>query len=167
MDANSDLVPSEPVMKRDKLSPVAAEARLGPIEILVNNASLFSAFKFGTTLSPKTITVFLDASLAGKKRAAHAASLAQRWRAHLVAIHAVFAGVVLPASMCSSIGYATWVALLVCSLVTSFNVPSFVMRYEAVSHPRDCCTSFLRRMNQSWTRLFRTDQTRFIIGCVI
>lgn len=100
MDANSDLVPSEPVMKRDKLSPVAAEARLGPIEILVNNASLFSAFKFGTTLSPKTITVFLDASLAGKKRAAHAASLAQRWRAHLVGIHAVFAGVVLPASMC-------------------------------------------------------------------
>src|SRR5271166_1223415 len=52
------------------------------------------------TLSPKTITVFLDASPAGKKRAAHAASLAQRWRARLVGIHAVFAGVVLPASMC-------------------------------------------------------------------
>ena len=66
----------------------------------MKDASLFSAFKFGMTLSPKTITVFLDASPAGKMRAAHAASLAQRWRAHLVGIHAVFAGVVLPASMC-------------------------------------------------------------------
>ncbi len=86
-------------MKRDKLLPVAAEKRLGPVESLVNSASLFSAFKFGMTLSPKTITVFLDASPAGKKRAAHAASLAERWRAHLIGIHAVFAGVMLPASM--------------------------------------------------------------------
>ena len=100
MDVNNDLVTSELVIKRDKLSPVAAEKRLGPIEILVNNASLFSAFNFSMTLSPKTITVFLDASPAGEKRAAHAASLAQRWRAHLVGIHAVFSGVVLPASMC-------------------------------------------------------------------
>ena len=69
--------------------------------------------------------------------------------------------------MCSSIGYATWVALLVCSPATSFNVPIFVMCYEAVSLPSDCYTSFLRRMNQSWTRLVRTVQTRIIIGCVI
>ncbi len=99
VDATSAVVTSEPVMKRDKLLPVAAEKRLGPVESLVNSASLFSAFKFGMTLSPKTITVFLDASPAGKKRAAHAASLAERWRAHLIGIHAVFAGVMLPASM--------------------------------------------------------------------
>ena len=51
------------------------------------------------SLSPKTITVFLDASPSGKKRAAHAAALAQRWGAHLVGVDVVFAGVELPASM--------------------------------------------------------------------
>jgi len=51
------------------------------------------------SLSPKTITVFLDASPSGKKRAAHAAALAQRWGAHLVGVDVVFAAVVLPASM--------------------------------------------------------------------
>jgi nucleotide-binding universal stress UspA family protein len=50
-------------------------------------------------LGPKTLTVFLDATPSGKKRAAHAASLAQRWDAHLVGVDAVFAGVELPASM--------------------------------------------------------------------
>jgi hypothetical protein len=50
-------------------------------------------------LGPKTITVFLDATPSGKKRAAHAASLAQRWDAHLVGVDAVFAGVELPVSM--------------------------------------------------------------------
>lgn len=44
-------------------------------------------------IDPKTITVFLDASLPGKKRAAHAAALAQRWDAHLVGVHVIFAGV--------------------------------------------------------------------------
>jgi hypothetical protein len=51
------------------------------------------------SLAPKTITVFLDGSPSGKKRATHAASLAQRWGAHLVGVNVVFAGVALPASM--------------------------------------------------------------------
>jgi nucleotide-binding universal stress UspA family protein len=51
------------------------------------------------SLSPKTITVFLDASGPGRKRLVHAATLAQRWGAHLVGVNVVFAGVALPASM--------------------------------------------------------------------
>jgi nucleotide-binding universal stress UspA family protein len=45
------------------------------------------------SINPKTITVFLDASPSGKKRAAQAAALAQRWDAHLVGIYVVFKGV--------------------------------------------------------------------------
>jgi nucleotide-binding universal stress UspA family protein len=41
-------------------------------------------------LQPKTVTVFLDASPSGNKRAAHAVALAQRWDAHLVGVHVVF-----------------------------------------------------------------------------
>jgi nucleotide-binding universal stress UspA family protein len=51
------------------------------------------------SLGPKTITVFLDSSASGRKRAVHAAALAQRWGAHLVGVNVVFAGVALPASM--------------------------------------------------------------------
>ncbi|WP_426437011.1 universal stress protein [Bradyrhizobium genosp. P] len=47
----------------------------------------------------KTITVFLDATASGRKRALHAAALAQRWGAHLVGVHVTFAGVTLPPSM--------------------------------------------------------------------
>jgi len=43
--------------------------------------------------NPKTITVFLDASSSGERRAAHAAALAQRWDAHLVGVYVVFKGV--------------------------------------------------------------------------
>src|ERR1700741_1573858 len=43
--------------------------------------------------NPKTIVVFLDASPAGKKRASHAATMAQRWGARLVGVHVVSAGV--------------------------------------------------------------------------
>jgi nucleotide-binding universal stress UspA family protein len=50
-------------------------------------------------LDPKTVAVFLDASPSGKNRAAHAASLAQRWGAHLIGVHVVFAGVRWPPSM--------------------------------------------------------------------
>ena len=46
-------------------------------------------------INPKTITVFLDASPSGKKRASHAAAMAQRWGAHLVGVHVVFDGVTL------------------------------------------------------------------------
>lgn len=49
-------------------------------------------------IDPKTITVFLDASSSGKKRAAHAAAFARRWGAHLIGVHVVFAGVTLPPS---------------------------------------------------------------------
>lgn len=58
----------------------------------------------GMSMSPKTITVFLDASPTGQKRAAHAASLAQRWGAHLVGVHVVYAGVSLPPYMANARG---------------------------------------------------------------
>jgi nucleotide-binding universal stress UspA family protein len=57
-------------------------------------------------LSPKTITVFIDASPSGTNRARQAALLAQRWDAHLIGSDAAFAGVVLPASMCWARGDA-------------------------------------------------------------
>jgi hypothetical protein len=44
-------------------------------------------------LYPKTLTVFLDGSPSGKHRAVHAAALAQRWDAHVIGVHVVFAGV--------------------------------------------------------------------------
>ena len=44
----------------------------------------------------KTITVFLDASSSGSKRAVHATTLAQRWGAHVVGVHFTSAGVNLP-----------------------------------------------------------------------
>jgi nucleotide-binding universal stress UspA family protein len=46
------------------------------------------------TVEPKTITVFLDASPSGERRAAKAAALARRWHAHLVGAYVVFNGVV-------------------------------------------------------------------------
>jgi nucleotide-binding universal stress UspA family protein len=45
------------------------------------------------SINPKTVTVFLDASPSGRKRAAQAAVLAQRWGAHLIGIYVVFKGV--------------------------------------------------------------------------
>lgn len=50
-------------------------------------------------IEPKTITVFLDGSSSGQKRTAHAAALAQRWGAHLVGVHLVFADAALPLSI--------------------------------------------------------------------
>jgi nucleotide-binding universal stress UspA family protein len=44
-------------------------------------------------IHPKTITVFLDASSSGQRRAAHAAAFARRWDAHLVGVYVVFKGV--------------------------------------------------------------------------
>jgi nucleotide-binding universal stress UspA family protein len=41
-------------------------------------------------IDPKTITVFLDASPSGQRRAAHAAAFAQRWGAHLVGAYVVY-----------------------------------------------------------------------------
>lgn len=55
-------------------------------------------------IDPKIVTIFLDVSASGKKRAAHAASLAQQWGAHLIGLHAVFEGVTLPLSMCYARG---------------------------------------------------------------
>lgn len=50
-------------------------------------------------IDPKTITVFLDASASGERRAAHAAAFAQRWGAHLVGVHVMFKGVVAHPSL--------------------------------------------------------------------
>jgi nucleotide-binding universal stress UspA family protein len=41
-------------------------------------------------IDPKTITVFLDASPSGERRAAHAAAFAARWDAHLVGAYVVY-----------------------------------------------------------------------------
>jgi nucleotide-binding universal stress UspA family protein len=51
-------------------------------------------------IEPRTVTVFLDASPSGAKRAAHAVALAQRWGAHLTGVHVVFAGVTPHPSIC-------------------------------------------------------------------
>jgi nucleotide-binding universal stress UspA family protein len=50
-------------------------------------------------VDPKTITVFLDASPSGERRAAKAAALARRWNAHLVGAYVVFNGVIPHPSM--------------------------------------------------------------------
>jgi nucleotide-binding universal stress UspA family protein len=50
-------------------------------------------------INPKTITVFLDASPSGRKRAALAAAFAHRWDAHLVGVYIVFKGVKLHPSL--------------------------------------------------------------------
>jgi nucleotide-binding universal stress UspA family protein len=54
------------------------------------------------SIVPRTITVFLDPSLSGERRAANAAALAKRWNAHLVGVYVVFNGV----KWHPSIGYA-------------------------------------------------------------
>jgi nucleotide-binding universal stress UspA family protein len=51
-------------------------------------------------IEPRTVTVFLDASPSGARRVAHAVALAQRWGAHLIGVHVVFAGVTPHPSMC-------------------------------------------------------------------
>jgi nucleotide-binding universal stress UspA family protein len=50
-------------------------------------------------LTPKVITVFLDPSPSGKRRAEHAAVLARRWRAHLIGVYEAFSGIRWPSSM--------------------------------------------------------------------
>jgi nucleotide-binding universal stress UspA family protein len=51
------------------------------------------------SIDPKTITVFLDASPSGDRRAALAAAFAKRWNAHLVGVHVVYKGVSLHPAM--------------------------------------------------------------------
>jgi nucleotide-binding universal stress UspA family protein len=46
-------------------------------------------------VDPKTITVFLDGSPSGRRRAGHAATLSRRWNAHLVGVYVVDKGVSL------------------------------------------------------------------------
>lgn len=50
-------------------------------------------------VDPKTITVFLDPSPSGDRRAAQAAAFAKRWNAHLVGVHVVYNGTALHPSM--------------------------------------------------------------------
>jgi nucleotide-binding universal stress UspA family protein len=50
-------------------------------------------------IDPKTITVFLDPSPSGIRRAGQAAAFAQRWGAHLVGVYVVFNGVTTHPSM--------------------------------------------------------------------
>ncbi len=58
------------------------------------------------SIDPKTVTVFLDPSPSGRRRAAHAVSLAQRWGAHLIGVHVVFAGATLHPSTCYARGHS-------------------------------------------------------------
>jgi hypothetical protein len=55
-------------------------------------------------LHPKTITVFLNAGVSGRNRAAHAIALARRWDAHLVGVHVVFTSEALHPCDCYAIG---------------------------------------------------------------
>ena len=48
---------------------------------------------------PKTITVFLDPSPSGERRAAQAAAFAKHWDAHLVGVHVVYKDAVLHPAM--------------------------------------------------------------------
>ena len=64
-------------------------------------------------LYPKTLSVFLDASPSGKHRAVHAVALAQRWDAHVIGVHVVFAGVRLyPPSESWAIGERVFQAVI-------------------------------------------------------
>lgn len=57
-------------------------------------------------IEPKAITVFLDQSPSGWKRAAHAVTLAQRWGAHLVGVHVACAGMSLHPSTAFARGHS-------------------------------------------------------------
>src|SRR4029077_8569593 len=57
------------------------------------------------SMDPQTITVFLDASPSGERRARHAVALAQRWGSHVVGVDVVLAGVTLPLSMDFAVGH--------------------------------------------------------------
>jgi nucleotide-binding universal stress UspA family protein len=46
------------------------------------------------SVDPKTITVFLDPTASGERRAARAAALAKRWGAHLVGVYVIFNGLI-------------------------------------------------------------------------
>lgn len=50
-------------------------------------------------IHPKTVTVFLDPSPSGDRRAARAVALAKRWDAHLVGVHVVYKGATTHPSM--------------------------------------------------------------------
>jgi nucleotide-binding universal stress UspA family protein len=67
-------------------------------------SAVLSAADAQKRLYPKTVTVFLDASCSGKRRAVHAAALAQRWDAYVIGVHVVFAGVRLHPSESFAVG---------------------------------------------------------------
>lgn len=56
------------------------------------------------SIDPKTLTVFLDDSPSGMRRAVHAATLARRWGAHLIGAYAVFEGFAAPSSATYAFG---------------------------------------------------------------
>ena len=57
------------------------------------------------SIDPKSVTVFLDDSPSGRKRATRAADLARRWNAHLTGVYVVFAGMtMLPPYMTNARG---------------------------------------------------------------
>jgi nucleotide-binding universal stress UspA family protein len=63
------------------------------------------AVRSATSLHPKTITVFLDGSASGERRAAQAAALARRWNAHLVGVHVMPVRTKLQPSHCYAVGH--------------------------------------------------------------
>jgi nucleotide-binding universal stress UspA family protein len=81
--------------------------------VQIDTVSMRSAPSPQKRLYPKTLTVFLDASPSGKDRAVHAAALAQRWDAHVIGVHVVFAGVRLdPPSESWAIGERAFQAVI-------------------------------------------------------
>ena len=102
----------------------------------------------------KTITVFLDATASGQKRAVHAAALAQRWGAHLVGVHVTFAGVTLPPSMSYARGReaAKQVIAYEQQLDTSAEAAAAIVRaqFQAICARRNIPCEF-RSIGRGWS----------------
>jgi nucleotide-binding universal stress UspA family protein len=97
-------------MERDMASKFYDFATIGEDQPVTNRHSAITvrapvlSVYTQTRLYPKTVTVFLDASPSGKHRAVLAAALAQRWDAHVIGVHVVFAGVRLHPSESFAVG---------------------------------------------------------------
>jgi nucleotide-binding universal stress UspA family protein len=66
------------------------------------------------TIDRKTIAVFLDPSPSGRKRAAHAATLAQRWGANVVGVQVIAQPLPMPGYMCNARGRSAAAQVIAC-----------------------------------------------------
>jgi nucleotide-binding universal stress UspA family protein len=105
-------LPSQPAARLSTSNEVAAPERVRRTVVGVSGDTPTTP-SLQNRLYPKTITVFLDANPSGKHRAVHAVALAQRWDAHVIGVHVVFAGVRLhPPSESWAIGERAFQAVI-------------------------------------------------------